>query len=300
MQQLNFKVTTLAETNTHSQFAIDPLEKGFGDTLGTALRRVLLSSFEGAAITSVKVSGITHKFSTLEGMSEDMIDLMLNLKSVKVAYTGPGPVVAKLKAVGPKVVTAKDFVTPASVKIANPDAPIARLAGGAKLELEVEIATGYGYSPAEERESQTLGVITLDALYSPVERVSYRVESTRVGRRTDFDKLILDIHTDGSVAPEVVLKQAASTLVAYFGQIVSPSASTSDLGASPSTAPGMTVDELDLSTRITNALRDGGYGTVALLAKASDKELKKVKNLGGKSLALVDAALEEKGIKRVR
>lgn len=299
MQKLNFTVTTLSESDTHGQFSIDPLEKGFGDTLGTALRRVLLSSFQGAAITSVKVAGVSHKFSTLEGMSEDMIDLMLNLKSVKVAYSGDTPATARLKASGPKVVTAKDFTVPAGVKISSPDVVIARLAGGAKLDLEVEIATGYGYSPAEERTAETLGVITLDALYSPVERVSYRVESTRVGRRTDFDKLVIDIYTDGSSSAESVLKAAASTLVSYFGQIVNPAITTD--GEGETTAKGgaaPATDELGLPTRIANALKNGGYKTAAELVEATDKDLKNVKNLGGKSLSLIDDALAAKGFKR--
>lgn len=300
MQKLNFTVTTLEESATHGQFSIDPLEKGFGDTLGTALRRVLLSSFQGAAITSVKVSGVTHKFSTLEGMSEDMIDLMLNLKSVKVAYQGDTPTTAKLKVTGPKVVTAKDFVVPAGVKIASPDVVIARLAGGAKLDLEVEIATGYGYSPAEERSSDTLGVIALDAIFSPVERVSYRVESTRVGRRTDFDKLVIDIYTDGSAKAGDVLKDAASTLIAYFSQIVSPAAPAQDDPLVASASSSVTTDELGLPTRIANALKNGGYKTAADLVGASDKDLKKVKNLGGKSLGLIDSALEAKGLKRAK
>lgn len=300
MQDLNFTVTTLTQDSVHGQFSIDPLEKGYADTLGTALRRVLLSSFRGAAVTSVKVAGVTHKFSTLEGMSEDMIDLMLNLKSVKVSYQGETPVTARLKVAGPKVVTAKDFVTPPGVKIVNQDMVIARLAGGAKLDIEVEIATGYGYSPAEERESQTLGVITLDALYSPVERVSYRVESTRVGRRTDFDKLVIDIYTDGSSRPETVLKEAASTLVGYFSQIVTPRTTSTASSSTGSLSQSVSTDELGLPTRIANALKNGGYKTAAELAMASNKDLKLVKNLGEKSLSQVDEALLAKGFKRVQ
>lgn len=299
MQSLNFTVQTVTQDRTHGQFVIEPLEKGYGDTLGTALRRVLLGSFKGAAITSVKVGGVAHKFSTLEGLSEDMVDLMLNLKGVKVSYQGDEAVTAHVKVAGPKVVTAADIVAPAGVEIANPDAVIANLSKGAKLEMELTIGTGYGYSPAEERTSDTLGVITLDAIYSPVERVSYRVESTRVGRRTDFDKLVIDIYTDGSTAPAEVLKTASETLVAYFSQIVNP-APVEVEGQTASGSTSVSVDDLGLPTRIANALKNAGYTTAAALAGASDADLKGVKNLGGKSVGTVDEALEAKGYTRAK
>ncbi len=297
MQVMNFSVNTIEERDNYGVFAIEPLANGLGHTLGNALRRVLLSSFRGAAITDVKVAGVSHKFSTLAGLSEDMIDLILNLKSIKVAYEGDEPVVAKLSLKGPKVVTGKDIVTPANVKIVNSNAVIATLGKDAKLDLELTISTGYGYSSAEERTSSTLGTMAIDAIFSPVERVSYKVEATRVGRRTDFDKVVMDIYTDGSQLPSVVLKEAASILVKAFGQIVEPTM-VEDQAADATSTVGVMVDDLGLPTRVANALKTAGYKTAADLTKATDKDLKNVKNLGGKSVGLVDEALRSKGLKR--
>lgn len=299
MQTMNFLVNTIEEKDNYGVFAIEPLVNGFGHTIGNALRRVLLSSFRGAAITEVKVAGVNHKFSTLAGLSEDMIDLILNLKSVKVAYTGDEPVIAKLSAKGPGTVTAKDIVTPANVKIVSGDTVIANLGKDGKLDLELTITTGYGYSPADERPSSAIGSMSIDAIYSPVERVSYKVEATRVGRRTDFDKVVMEIYTDGSQLPSVVLKEAAAILVAAFQQIVEPTMSE-DATVSSTSATSVMTDDLGLPTRVANALKAAGYKTAAELATATDKDLKTVKNLGGKSLGLIDEALATKGLTRTK
>ena len=297
MQNMNFSVNTIEESDNYGVFNIEPLEIGFGHTIGNALRRVLLSSFKGAAITEVKVGGVTHKFSTLAGLSEDMIDLMLNLKAVKVAYDGDEPVIAKVSVKGPKAVTAKDIVAPGNVRIVNSDAVIANLSKDAKLDLELTIATGYGYSPAEERANATIGTMVLDAIFSPVERVAYKVEATRVGRRTDFDKIVMEIYTDGSQKPSAVLTEAAKILVSAFQQIVDPQVSAPTDAISSGTS-GVLVDDLGLPTRVANALKNSGYKTAVELAGASDRDLKNVKNLGGKSVGLIDEALATKGLKR--
>jgi DNA-directed RNA polymerase subunit alpha len=299
MQSMNFTVNTVEERDNYGVFAIEPLTTGFGHTIGNALRRVLLSSFKGAAITQVKVAGVTHKFSTLAGLSEDMIDLILNLKSVKVAYEGDEPVIAKLSVKGAKAVKASDIVAPANVKIVNGDAVIANLSKDGKLDLELTITTGYGYSPADERPSDAIGSMSIDAIYSPVERVAYKVESTRVGRRTDFDKVVMEIYTDGSSKPSEVLKEAARILVATFNQIVEPSMAE-DVATVPSSASSVMTDDLGLPTRVANALKAAGYKTAAELATATDKDLKTVKNLGGKSLGLIDEALSTKGLTRTK
>lgn len=299
MQTMNFSVKTVEEKDNFGVFNIEPLATGFGHTIGNALRRVLLSSFKGAAITQVKVGGVTHKFSTLAGLSEDMIDLMLNLKSVKVAYDGDEPVTAKLSVKGVKTVKAGDIVAPATVKIVNGDAVIANLGKDGKLDLELTITTGYGYSPAEERPSDAIGSMSIDAIYSPVERVAYKVEATRVGRRTDFDKVVMEIYTDGSALPSVVLKEAAKVLVASFQQIVEP-VITEDASVVSSSAASVMTDDLGLPTRVANALKTAGYKTAAELAMATDKDLKTVKNLGGKSLGLIDEALSSKGLTRTK
>lgn len=296
MQDMHFSVNTIEEKADYGVFAIEPLATGFGHTLGNALRRVLLSSFQGAAITEVKVAGVNHKFSTLAGLSEDMIELMLNLKAVKVAYAGSEPVTAKINVKGSKTVTASDIVAPATVTIVNPDAVIAHLSKDTKLELELTITTGYGYSPAEERPNTTLGTMVLDAIFSPVERVAYKVESTRVGRRTDYDKIVLEIYTDGSVKPSVVLKEAANILVNAFSQVVNPTASDEIAGNAPSTT--IALDDLELPTRVINALKNAGIQTANDLSRTSDADLKNVKNLGGKSLDVIDTALAAKGLKR--
>lgn len=301
MKAMNFQLNSIEESAKKGIFSVEPLENGFGHTLGNSLRRVLLSSFKGAAITSVKVAGVSHKFSTLAGMSEDMIDLMLNLKSVKVAYAGDEVTTATLSVKGPKVVKASDINTPANVSIVSPDVVIANLAAGSKLDLELTIQSGYGYSPADERPSDSLGVLVLDAIYSPVERVSYHVESTRVGRRTDFDKLVIEVITDGSLSPRQAVIDAATVLVAAFTQIVSPApVSDGDASGATSMLSSVSTDDLGLPTRVANALKNAGLNTAADLARATDKDLKNVKNLGEKSFGLIDEALSVKGLTRTK
>ena len=301
MKAMNFQLNSIEESAKKGIFSIEPLENGFGHTLGNSLRRVLLSSFKGAAITSVKVAGVSHKFSTLAGMSEDMIDLMLNLKSVKVAYAGDEVTTATLSVKGPKVVKASDITTPANVSIVSPDVVIANLAAGSKLDLELTIQSGYGYSPADERPSDSLGVLVLDAIYSPVERVSYHVESTRVGRRTDFDKLVIEVITDGSLSPRQAVIYAATVLVAAFTQIVSPAPVTDgDVSGTSGMLAAVSTDDLGLPTRVANALKNAGLNTAADLARATDKDLKNVKNLGEKSFSLIDEALSAKGLTRTK
>lgn len=301
MKAMNFQLNSIEESAKKGIFSVEPLENGFGHTLGNSLRRVLLSSFKGAAITSVKVAGVSHKFSTLAGMSEDMIDLMLNLKSVKVAYAGDEVTTATLSVKGPKVVKASDINTPANVSIVSPDVVIANLAAGSKLDLELTIQSGYGYSPADERPTETLGVLVLDAIYSPVERVSYHVESTRVGRRTDFDKLVIEVITYGSLSPRQAVIDAASVLVAAFTQIVSPApVSDGDVSGATSMLSAVSTDDLGLPTRVANALKNAGLNTAADLARATDKDLKNVKNLGEKSFGLIDEALSVKGLTRTK
>jgi DNA-directed RNA polymerase subunit alpha len=299
MQQPAFTIAILENTSSFTKFAIEPLDNGFGHTLGNSLRRVLLGSLKGAAITKVKVAGVNHKFTTLEGLSEDMIDLMLNLKSVRVAYDGETPVTATISAKG-KLVTAADIDAPTSVTIINKEVVIATLNKDAKLELELEISSGYGFSPAEDRSVVSVGEIVLDAIFSPVKSVTYHVESTRVGRRTDYDKLILEMTTDGSRTGESILKDAAAILVAHFGQIISPVSSIAQASSAVvvSSDSGLSIDDLGLPTRIGNALKNAGYKTVIELSQASDKDLKGVKNLGGKSVEELDAALVAKGLSR--
>ncbi len=303
MQIATFKVKPENQTDNYTKFIFEPLPAGFGHTLGNALRRILLSSLKGAALTKVKIEGVKHKFSSLEGMGEDTIDLLLNLKQVKVAYDQDEPATAHLEVSGPKEVTAKDIKFPANVHLVNPDQVIAHLNKGAKLVMDLTIESGYGYSPATDRQTDLVGEIPLEALFSPVERVAYDVEQTRVGRRTDFDKLILEIYTDGSQTPESVLQEAAKIAVAYFEQVYQPRQDQDLLGETKQLPEGeikeeylLTIEELGIPTRIANALAKAGYVTVNDLTKATLNDLKAVKNLGSKSLQTVQEVLAEKGI----
>lgn len=299
----SFTTTVLSETADHGIFALEPLEQGYGQTLGTALRRVLLSSLPGAAITQVKIDGVKHQFTTLSGMKEDVVELILNLKEIRVMYTGDKEETLTLEAVGPKEVTAADIKLPATVTIVNPEQRLATLSDkNSKLNLTITVKRGLGYSPAEERKSASVGVIPVDALFSPIQRVASKVESTRVGRRTDFDKLIMEIWTDGTLKPSLALNQAAEILVGFFQQVYQPQVAT-PASEEPETSVeadeevyNLTVEELELPTRIANALRKTGYKTVRHLAEANREDLVKVKNLGEKSLVKITTALKKRGV----
>jgi len=296
-----FQIKKKKQTADYGQFVIEPLEQGYGDTLGNALRRVLLSSIPGAAVTQVKIAGVKHQFTTLEGLKEDIIELILNLKELQLAYQGKKPIKLTLEVEGARQIKAGEIKTPSEVKIINQDHVLANLAGKkSRLKMDLIVEAGLGYSPAEERKTDKLGVIPLDASFSPIRRVSYKVESTRVGRRTDLDRLILEITTNGAIKPSQALKTAAETLLVYFKQIISPKKAVKVEKKKESLflkgLSDLTVEELELPTRIANALRKGGYGTLADLMAASRPDLGKVKNLGEKSIKVVEAALGKKGV----
>ena len=289
--------------HTKNQFILEPLPQGYGHTLGNALRRTLYTSIPGAAITSVKIAQARHQFTTIEGVREDMVQLVLNLKQVRVSYQGTEPATLTLQAKGSGEVKASDFKCPSGVSIANPELVIAHLSDkSVKLDIEATVETGMGYSPAEERQSATVGVIPVDATFSPVSLVNYSVEATRVGRLTNYDRLILDITTDSTVTPESALKTASQTLVNFFQGIITPQSAQSAQSANSaqfakSSTPGsnISVEELDLPTRIANALVKAGFDTVGSLIATPKAELAKVKNLGAKSVKIIDLALKERG-----
>jgi DNA-directed RNA polymerase subunit alpha len=301
MLKINFKTTAIAETKDFAKFELSPLEQGYGLTLGNALRRVLLTSLPGAAITRVSIAGITHQFTSLQGVKEDIVELLLNLKQVRISYSGDKPVNASLTATGPGKVMASDIKTPANVTIVNKGLVLASLADKkSKLNVKLEISPGYGYLPAKDRQPKKLGEIILDATFSPVIRVNYQVETARVGRRTDLDKLILEIYTDGSLKPSQALDKAAQVLIRSFDQIINPvfekEAAKPAEDTEANEAFELSVEELNLPTRIANALRKGGYSTVKDLAQATRQDIAKVKNLGSKSIDIIVAALKEKDI----
>ncbi|MFC1649281.1 DNA-directed RNA polymerase subunit alpha [Patescibacteria group bacterium] len=300
MNEPLFEIKESEKKGNYSKFVISPLVQGFGDTLGNSLRRVLLSGLPGAAVTSVKISGVRHQFSTLKGMKEDMVEFILNLKKVRVIYDGGKTSKASLSAKGPEEVKAENISLDANVSIANPEQVLAVLNKGAKLEAKLTIENGVGYSLAEDRKTGEVGLIPLDASFSPVTRVNYRIEETRVGRVTDYDKLILEIWTDGTIAPKKALELASSTLIDYFQQVVSPKKAKEvkkdeDPGLGP--VGNLSVEEVGLPTRVANALIRNGYETVEDLVNANRDDLVKVRNLGEKSVKIIDAALGEKDLK---
>lgn len=295
-----FQIKTERETKTEGVFVIEPLEQGYGNTIGNPLRRVLLSSLPGAAITFVKIAGVRHQFTTIPGLKEDVVELVLNIKKIRVQYSGEKPIQIELDATGPGEVKAGDIKCPTGVVIANKDLVLGNLSDKkSKLSIEMTVERGYGYSPFEDRKSDTLGIIPIDATFTPVIRVNQKIEATRVGRMTNFDKLILEIYTDGTISPSDALKEATKTLISYFEQLANPKKVEKTEEVKPLIAnetAKLTIEELTLPTRIVNALEKSGYKTVEDLLSASPKEVAKIKNLGSKSLKIIQAALKEKGV----
>ena len=301
MNEPMFEIKAEEKTQNYGKFVISPLVQGYGDTLGNSLRRVLLTSLPGAAITTVKIAGVRHQFSVVKGMKEDVVDLLLNLKKVRITYSGDKVVRASLNVKGAGEVKAKDIKVPAEVKIANPEFVLVTLNKSGSLSADIEIESGVGYMPARDRVTGEIDLIPLDASFSPVVRVNYKVEETRVGRLTNYDKLTLEIWTNGTISPKDTLAQGAMILVSYFSQIIAPKkvekkaqeASTDDLGS----VGKLSVEEIGLPTRVSNALIRAGYETVEVLVSAKKEELVNVRNLGEKSLKIISVALAEKGVK---
>jgi DNA-directed RNA polymerase subunit alpha len=302
----------------HGSFSIEPLDKGFGYTFGNSLRRVLLSSLGGAAITSVRIEGVAHEFSTVPGVKEDVTDIVLNLKELVVRmHTDADEVEAPLVATGPGEVKAKDIDLPSGVEILNPEAPIATLEKKTKLEVYLTIGRGRGYSPAEENKSdeQPIGVIPIDSIFSPIRRASYAVAAARVGQRTDFDKLTLDLETDGSIEPAAALREASEILIKSLAiftdaerveeltarQPVAAIPADSigaggDGGASSNGLDEILIEELELGVRSYNCLKRAGVQTVGDLVRKSRAELNAIPNFGQKSIEEVIETLHARGL----
>jgi len=300
MLETNFQIKKIKETSNFGQFSMEPLPQGYGHTLGNALRRVLLTSLQGTAITKVKISGVKHKFSTLVGMKEDVVELLLNLKQVRIKYEGEKEVKLLLEKSGPGQVKAGDIQTPPGVEIVNKDLVLANLVDKkSKLKMEMIAERGFGYLPAEEKKNEKFGTIVLDAIFSPITRVNYKVETTRVGRQTDLDRLILEVISDGTIRPQQALKEAARVLISFFTQILRPkevSVEEEKYQMPVNEAFKLTLEELNLPTRIINALNKGGYETVGDLVGATKADLSSVKNLGEKSLNIILSDLKKRGI----
>jgi DNA-directed RNA polymerase subunit alpha len=291
-------------------FVIEPLDRGFGHTFGNSLRRVLLSSLEGAAVTSVKVEGTAHEFTTLPGVREDVTDIVLNLKNLVSRLHGESPEVeVHIAKKGAGTVTAGDIEAPAELEILNPELEIANLAGSGRLDLTLTIGRGRGYVPAELNRGpqHTIGVIPIDSIFSPVRRVAYQVESARVGQRTDYDKLTLDITTDGSVDPKEALGDAAEILInqlRIFRDVDTmepyrPGEAGSDSGvdAAPShPMDNFPIEELELGVRSYNCLKRVGIETIGDLVMKSENELAAIPNFGKKSIEEVKETLQQHGL----
>jgi DNA-directed RNA polymerase subunit alpha len=303
MVEPTFKIKEEKVTEEYGEFVIEPLEPGYGHTLGNALRRVLLVSIPGAAVTSVKISGAKHKFSTVPGLKENLVDFLLNIKGLNLRLlNSKNEATVRLSVKGEKEITAKDLELPEDVEVINKDHYLGFLSDKkGKLEVELTVERGMGYSLSEERRISALGVIPTDAVFTPIRRVNYEVSATRVGRQTNLDKLTLQIWTNGVVTPREALDESARILSTYFHQVYEPKASmvAETVVAHAGVSEGvlrMTVDELDLPTRIYNSLRNGGIETIGQLLDTPRKELIGMRNMGGKSIGVIEEKLKEKGI----
>ena len=295
-----FKVKLEKQENNKSFISIEPLEQGYGHTLGNSLRRVLLSSMEGAAVSSVKISGVSHQFSTVNGVVEDVIQIILNLKKVRVKIDGDRPI--RLNKTGNGEVRASDIDTLGAGEVVNPDLYIATLSDDkSKFSLELTAEPGVGYIPAEERKFSEIGVIAIDSIFSPILSVNYTVEQTRVGRRTDFDRLNLEIETDGTISGIEAVERSARILSGYFKQVFEPEEQEEVEEKPTSTFMSddvmkASVEELDLPVRITNALKAIEIDTIGKLVTVAPAILMKAKNLGAKSLTMINEKLAERGL----
>lgn len=303
MTEPTFKIKEQKVSDNYGEFIIEPLEPGYGHTLGNALRRVLLVSIPGAAVTTVKISGAKHKFSTIPGLKENVVDFILNIKGLNLRLlNSKTSATVKLSVKGPKEIRAKDLELPEDVEIENKEHYLGFLSDKkAKLELELTVEKGMGYSLSEERKISTLGVLSIDAVFTPIKRVNYDVLATRVGRQTNLDSLVLSIWTNGVVKPREALDEAAKILSSYFSQVYEPKVVEVSESATPhSNVPEailrLTIDELDLPTRIYNSLRNGGIETLGQLLEAPKKDLISMRNMGGKSITVIEEKLKEKGI----
>ena len=290
---------------TRSRFVIEPLEPGFGYTLGNSLRRTLLSSIPGAAVTSIRIDGVLHEFTTVPGVKEDVTELILNVKKLIVSSDHDEPVVMYLRKQGPGVVTAGDIAPPAGVEIHNPELVIASPNEDGKLEMELTVERGRGYVSAVQNKSgdSEIGRIPVDSIYSPVLSVTYKVEATRVEQRTDFDRLIVDVETKGSMVPRDALASAGSTLVELFGlaRELNVDAEGIDMGPSPTDAAlaadlALPIEELDLTVRSYNCLKREGIHTVGELVSRSEADLLDIRNFGAKSIDEVTQKLVGMGL----
>lgn len=297
----DLKIIKVSETGTTGVFSFEPLLGGFGNTLGSTLRRVLYTSLEGGALTQIKINGVVHQFSTIPGVKEDVVEISLNLKQIRVKMYAKNPVIGTISKKGPGVVTAADIELPSEAKVINKDMVICTLADkNSKFEAEVVLESGVGYSPVEERETSKIGVILLDAVFSPVVNVNYFVEPARLGKKIDLDKLTLTVTTDGTITPWEAVSASASILVGFFSQISiggQKDEVTDGSSSGSSDKKGTLVEDLSLSNRAINALKKQGIKDLNDLAQMSDTAISDIKNLGEKSVEEVMDLLKKEGLR---
>ncbi|HAI52025.1 MAG: DNA-directed RNA polymerase subunit alpha [Limnochordia bacterium] len=292
-------------TDSYGKFVVEPLERGYGLTLGNALRRILLSSLPGTAVTSVHIDGVLHEFSTIEGVVEDTVDIVLNLKKLLVKLHGEDPVTIRVEAEGPGPLLAGDIATDPSVEILNPELVIATLQEGAELKMDITVARGRGYVSAErnKRPDHPIGLIPVDSIFTPVTKAVYTVEDTRVGQITDYDRLVLEVWTNRVISPDAAVSLAAKILMEHIKLFTDLTESVDSVEImvekeeeSMDRLMEMTVEELDLSVRSYNCLKRAGINTVDELIRKTEEDMMKVRNLGKKSLAEIKEKLAELGL----
>lgn len=299
-------IVELSEDYKYGKFVVEPLERGFGITVGNALRRILLSSLPGVAVYAIRIDGVFHEFSTIPGVKEDVTEIILSLKELSATMDDDEPQVIRIQAQGPCEVKGSDIICPPGVEIVNKDLHIATLDENAKLNMDIHVNKGRGYISAEENktDSMPIGMLPVDSIYTPIEKVSYHVENTRVGQRSDFDKLTLEVWTNGSINPQEGISLAAKVLDEHLKLFIDLSASVGSVEIMVEKEEGkkekvleMTIEELDLSVRSYNCLKRAGINTVEELSNKSEDDMMKVRNLGKKSLEEVIQKLNELGLR---
>lgn len=305
MEKPKVEIVEINEQNTYGKFTVEPLERGYGITLGNSLRRIMLSSLPGVAVTSVKIDGVLHEFSTVPGVKEDVSEIIINLKGLSIRMHGNESKTVRIEAKGEGIVTAGDIIADADVEILNPEMHIATLDSNATLNMELTIAKGRGYVAAENNKTpgMPIGVLPIDSIFTPVTKVSYYVENTRVGQVTDYDRLVIEVFTDGSIMPDEAISLAAKIMNEHLNLFITLTEHVSDVEIMVQKEEDkkekvleMTIEELDLSVRSYNCLKRAGINTVDELAQKSEEDMMKVRNLGRKSLEEVQKKLEELGL----
>lgn len=302
IEKPKIEIVEINEENTYGKFVVEPLERGYGTTLGNSLRRILLSSLPGVAISSIKIQGVLHEFSTVPGVLEDVSEIILNIKELAAIMHVDEPVILKIDAQGPGVVKAGDIDTGADVEILNEDLHIATLEEDAKLYVELEMVKGRGYVPADKnkKENQPIGVLPVDSIFTPVKKINFTVEDTRVGQVTDYDKLILEIWTNGTIKPDEAASLGSKILSEHLNLFITLTEHVSNVEIMVEKEEDKkekvletTIEELDLSVRSYNCLKRAGINTVEELTQKTEEDMMKVRNLGKKSLVEVQKKLAE-------